>query len=141
VKVHPTESAPTPRRLTLLFVPGVVVHLAVVLLVAVAIVTLRQAGVEHALERVKLVLLAVAAVSMAFALVALARMRRRVPLPMAVGLAALFGSYLCALLAALPPLARAAAALGVAQWAFTILGLPLLLLSAWRALRRGREDE
>lgn len=141
MKADPTDTTPTVRRLTLLSLPPLAVHLGIVLVVAAVVVTLHRAGVERALDRVRTALLAFGVAALAAFLVYLARSRRRVSPFLALGASAWFVALLAGLLASLPSLASSTGVLTVVQLAFGLVAAPLLLAAAWRAVRHGPERD
>jgi hypothetical protein len=137
-----TDSIDTAHRRALWSVPWVLVHLGIVALTAVAVVVLARRGDTDVMRHVNVVAgaVGVVAVGSLVAIVALARHRGRVPRLLPAALTAMFASYVCSFLAALPGLAAVSGPLNVAHGVLTFVALPLAVGAAWQALRARRRD-
>ena len=127
--------APNVRRAASLGLNPTAVHLAVLLAVGVAIAVLRRRGDVEGLRHMGTGLTAVAVLALGTVVVLFARARRPAPRFFRAGLAAVFASYLCSLLARLPALAAAARPLGIASQLLILVALPFLVVVAWRVVR------
>ena len=132
-----TDTATAVRRITLLTLPALVVHVAFVLFVAFTVVMMRGAGVERALDRVQTALLAFVVAALAVVLVYVARSRQRLSPLLTLGLIAWFVALLGELLATVPFFSPARGALTVVELVFGVAAALLLGASAWRAVRHG----
>ena len=141
VKANPSDATPNVRRLTLLSLPPLALHIVVVLAVALSFGALRRAGVERALDHVQVALLALSVAAIGALLVYLPRAGRCVPRLLVAGASLWLAASVAELLVRLPSLAPAAEFLHAARLALGVVALPLLLAAAWRAIRHRPERE